>query len=311
MQGEIAILIPCYNEALTVGNVVDAFRRELPDASIYVYDNNSTDGTADVAREHGATVRLEPRQGKGNVLRQMFREIEADCYVVVDGDDTYPAEDVHALIAPIAAGEADMVIGDRLSSGRYEAENKRAFHGFGNRLVVGLVNRLYNAQLTDIMTGYRAMNRVFVKGYPVIGGGFEVETEMSIHAMDKGFRVTQVPCEYRDRPQGSVSKLSTFSDGMRVLRTIASLFREYKPMRFFNMFALLFLIACLACGVPVLAEFARTLYITHVPLAIAAVGCGVISVLFFICGLILDALSRSARRRYELQMYQVYSSRRR
>lgn len=306
---EVAVLIPCYNEAVTIGKVVDDFKRELPQASIYVYDNNSTDDSADIARKHGAIVRHEPRQGKGNVTRQMFREVQADCYVMVDGDDTYPAEDVHTLIAPILANKADMVIGDRLSAGRYEAENKRALHGFGNKLVRGLVNHLYHAELTDIMTGYRAMSRAFVKSYPVVGGGFEIETEMSVHSLDKGFRIEQVPIGYRDRPEGSYSKLSTFSDGLVVLRTIATLFREYKPMRFFNTFALLFLVACLGCGIPVLHEFAMTAYITHVPLAVAAVGFGIVAVLFFMCGLILDAVARSARKRYELQLYALYENR--
>jgi len=306
---EIAVLIPCYNEAVTIGKVVDDFRRELPDATVYVYDNNSSDETAAIAAEHGAVVRYEPRQGKGNVTRQMFREIEADCYVMVDGDDTYPAEDVHALIAPILSGAADMVVGDRLSNGRYSVENQRPLHNFGNGLVCGLINHLYHANLTDVMTGYRAFNRVFVKSYPVVGGGFEIETEMSIHCLDKGFRVAQVPIGYRDRPEGSFSKLSTFHDGTLVLRTIASLFREYKPMRFFNFFAVLFLIACLACGVPVIHEFATTAFITHVPLAVAAVGCAIIAVLFFMCGLILDAVSRTARKRYELQIYRIYEKR--
>ena len=304
---DIAILIPCYNEAVTIAKVVDDFRHELPQATVYVYDNNSTDGTAGIAAEHGAVVRYEHRQGKGNVTRQMFRDIEADCYVMVDGDDTYPAEDVHALIAPVLAGEADMVVGDRLSSGAYGQENKRKFHNGGNALVCRLVNGLYGAQLSDIMTGYRAFSRVFVKSYPVIGGGFEVETEMSIHCLDKGFRVAQVPIGYRDRPAGSYSKLSTFSDGLLVLKTIASLFREYKPMRFFNCLALLCLVVCLACGIPVLHEFALTSFITHVPLAIAASGFGVLSALFFVSGFILDAVARSARQRYELDVYRVFT----
>ena len=301
-----AVLIPCYNESVTIAKVVDDFKRELPDADVYVYDNNSTDGTAEIAAEHGAIVRHERRQGKGNVTRQMFRDIEADCYVLVDGDDTYPAEDVHAMIAPVEAGEADMVIGDRLTNGTYGEENKRAFHGMGNNLVRGLINHLYHAQLTDIMTGYRAFSRVFVKSYPVVSEGFEVETEMSIHCLDKAFKVVQVPIGYRDRPEGSVSKLNTFSDGMLVLRTIASLFREYKPMRFFGTLAVIFLVATLACGIPVLVEFAQTSYITHVPLAIAAVGCAVLTVLFWICGLILDSAARTARKQYELAVYELY-----
>lgn len=307
---DIAILIPCYNEAVTIAKVVDDFKRELPEAKIYVYDNNSTDDTARIAREHGATVKLEPRQGKGNVTRQMFRDIDADCYVMVDGDDTYPAESVHDIIAPILADEADMVVGDRLSNGTYSEENTRAFHSLGNSMVRGMINHLYKADLHDVMTGYRAFNRIFVKSYPVVSNGFEVETEMSIHCLDKGFRIKQVPFVYRDRPEGSYSKLSTLSDGTLVLRTIAALFREYRPLRFFGWIALIFLVACLACGIPVLIEFKMTHYITHVPLVIAAVGCAVLAVLFFICGLILDSVARAARKAYELTVYRLYSERR-
>lgn len=303
---KIAVLIPCYNEAVTIGKVVDDFHRELPQATVYVYDNNSTDGTGDIAREHGAVVKREPRQGKGNVTRQMFRDIEADCYVMADGDDTYPAEAVHELIAPILADEADMVVGDRLSQGAYDSTHARPFHSFGNNLVCGLINRLYGTNLTDVMSGYRAFNRVFVKSYPVASNGFEVETEMSIHCVDKSFRIASVPFAYRDRPEGSVSKLNTFTDGLLVLTTIATLFREYRPMRFFGMLAALFLIACLICGVPVLHEFAQTSFITHVPLAIAAVGCAILSVLFFVCGLILDSAARTARKQYEMNLYEVY-----
>lgn len=303
---QVAILIPCYNEAVTIGKVVDDFARELPQAAIYVYDNNSTDGTARIAREHGAIVKSEPRQGKGNVTRQMFRDVEADCYVMVDGDDTYPAEYVHQLIAPVLADEADMVVGDRLSEGAYDATQVRPFHSFGNSLVCSLINRLYGTNLSDVMSGYRAFNRVFVKSYPVASNGFEVETEMSIHCVDKSFRIASVPFPYRDRPAGSVSKLSTFSDGLLVLRTIATLFREYRPMRFFGTLCALFVIACLACGIPVLHEYAQTAYITHVPLAIAAVGCAIVAVLFFVCGLILDSVARTARKQYELNLYEVY-----
>lgn len=305
---EIAILIPCYNEAVTIGQVVDDFKRELPQASIYVYDNNSTDKTGAIAAQHGAIVRHEHRQGKGNVTRQMFREIQADCYVMVDGDSTYPAHQVHELIAPVLAGDADMVIGDRMSNGAYGAENERAFHSFGNNLVRGLINKLYHAKLTDIMTGYRAFSRVFVKSYPVTSRGFEVETEMSIHCLDKNFKIAQVPIEYQDRPEGSYSKLSTFSDGMLVLKTIASLCREYRPMLFFGILALISLAICLACGIPVIAEYVATLYITRVPLAILAVGFGIVTMLLFSCGLILDSMARTARQQYELEVVRLYSN---
>ena len=301
-----AILIPCYNEAITIGKVVDDFKRELPDADIYVYDNNSVDGTDRIAREHGAIVRYEHRQGKGHVTRQMFREIEADCYVMVDGYDTYDASAVHDMIAPVLANEADMVVGDRMTNGSYEEENTRRFHSFGNTMVRGLINHLYKADMHDIMTGYRAFSRCFVKTYPVISHGFEVETEMTIHCLDKGFRIAQVPFEYRDRPEGSVSKLSTVTDGLLVLKTIAALFREYKPMRFFNWIALVFMLACLCCGVPVIVEYIQTHFVTHIPLAIAAVGCAILAVLLFVCGLILDSVARTARKQYELDVYRVY-----
>ncbi len=303
---KVAVLIPCYNEAITIGKVVDDFKRELPEADIYVYDNNSKDGSDEIAREHGAIVRYEHRQGKGNVTRQMFREIEADCYVMVDGDDTYDAAAVHDMIAPVIANEADMVVGDRLTNGSYDEENTRLFHSFGNTMVRGLINHLYKADMHDIMTGYRAFSRNFVKTYPVISHGFEVETEMTIHCLDKGFRIAQVPFEYRDRPEGSVSKLSTVTDGLLVLKTIAALFREYKPMRFFNWIALVFLLACAGCGIPVIVEYVQTDFITHVPLAIAAVGCAILAVLFFVCGLILDSVARTARKQYELDVYRVY-----
>ena len=303
---KIAILIPCYNEAVTIGKVIDDFKHELPEAEIYVYDNNSTDDTGNVAREHGAIVKREPRQGKGHVTRQMFRDIDADCYVMVDGDDTYNAADVHAIIAPILADEADMVVGDRLTNGSYGKTNTRAFHGFGNALVCGMINGLYKADIHDVMTGYRAFNRVFVRTYPVVSNGFEVETEMTVHALDKGFRIMQVPFEYRERPEGSVSKLNTVGDGLLVLRTIATLFREYKPMRFFGAIAFVFLVACLGCGIPVLVEFAQTAFITHVPLAIAAVGCATLAALSVVCGIILDSNARAVRKQYELQVYEVY-----
>ena len=306
-MSDIAILIPCYNEAVTIGQVVDDFKRELPEANIYVYDNNSTDGSGRIAAEHGAIVRQEHRQGKGNVTRQMFRDIDADCYVMVDGDSTYPAHQVHELIAPVLTGEADMVIGDRLSSGAYGEANDRAFHSLGNNLVRDIVNWLYKADLTDIMTGYRAVSRIFVKSYPVVSSGFEVETEMSLHCLDKKFKVVQVPIEYRDRPEGSYSKLSTFSDGALVLKTIASLCREYRPMLFFGVLSFISLAICLACGIPVIAEYAATQFITRVPLAILAVGFGIVTMLLFSCGLILDSMAKTARQQYEMEVVRLYS----
>lgn len=235
-----AVIIPCYNEAVTIGKVIDDFHRELPGATVYVYDNNSTDGTSQIALEHGATVRLEPRQGKGNVCRQMFRDIDAGCYLMVDGDDTYPAEAARALCDPILAGEADMTVGDRLSNGTYTEENKRAFHGFGNNLVRAMIKWIYGYSFEDVMTGYRAMGQPFVKTFPVLSEGFQIETELSIHAVDHRWRIKDVPVEYRDRPAGSVSKLDTVGDGIKVIAMIGTLFKDYRPLKFFSLIALIF-----------------------------------------------------------------------
>ena len=213
----IAVLVPCYNEAVTIAKVVDDFKRVLPTADIYVYDNNSTDGTGDIAREHGAIVRLETRQGKGNVVRQMIRDIDADAYLMVDGDDTYPAEAAPDLLRPLLDGTADVTVGDRLSNGTYGEENDRAFHGFGNNLVRSLIKHIYHFEFSDVMTGYRGFNQVFAKTFPVESPGFRSRTELSIHAVDKRWRIKEVPIVYRDRPEGSESKLNTFSDGMKVL----------------------------------------------------------------------------------------------
>lgn len=228
----IAILLPCYNESLTIAKVIADFRKELPDATIYVYDNNSTDGSARIAQEAGAEVRHVAQQGKGFVVRRMFREIDADCYVMVDSDDTYPADEVQGLIAPILSGEADMVIGDRLSS-TYMTENKRLFHGFGNKLVRFLIGTIFHQKICDVMTGYRSFNRMFVKNCPILSGGFEIETEMTLFACDKRMSLKEVPITYRDRPEGSVSKLNTFSDGLKVLMMIFNMVRSYRPLPFF------------------------------------------------------------------------------
>ena len=305
---EIAVLIPCYNEELTVGKVIDDFKRELPGATIYVYDNNSKDRTSEVALEHGAIVRKEPRQGKGNAVRSMFRDVVADCYIMVDGDDTYPAEFVHELIQPIVTGEANMVIGDRLSNGTYFDENKRAFHSFGNNLVKGLINFLYKSNITDIMTGYRAFDRFFVKSMPVMSPGFEIETEMSIHALDKKFLLKEVPIDYRDRPEGSESKLNTFSDGIKVLKMIGTLFKDYKPLLFFSLWSLLLLILGLAAGTPVIVEFVQTDFITKIPSAILAVGLVTLAMLSFASGLMLDTVASVHRKQYELELNRIKES---
>ena len=303
-----AVLIPCYNEAVTIAKVVDDFHRVLPEATIYVYDNNSTDGTADIAREHGAVVRHEPRQGKGNVVRQMLRDIDADCYLMVDGDDTYPAEAAPALCAPILGGTADHVVGDRLSNGTYGAENKRAGHAFGNDLVRWLIKVLYGFEYTDVMTGYRAFNRPFAKTLPVLSPGFAIETELSIHAVDKLWRIEQVPIDYRDRPEGSVSKLNTIPDGIRVLRMIASLAKDYRPLPFFGILAALSLLICLLLGVPVIAEFQTTHMVARFPTAFLALGFGILATLFLIAGLILDTVVKGNRRQWEIEAMRVWGS---
>ncbi|MCP1449361.1 glycosyltransferase family 2 protein [Priestia megaterium] len=299
---KVAVLIPCYNEEVTIGKVIDDFKRELPSADIYVYDNNSKDRTSEIALEHGAIVKKEFKQGKGNVVRSMFQEIDADCYVMVDGDDTYPAEFVHQLIEPIRNREANMVIGDRLSNGTYLEENKRAFHNFGNNLVRSLINGLYKSNIKDIMTGYRAYDKLFVKSIPVMSPGFEIETEMSLHALDKRFRLKETAIDYRDRPEGSESKLNTFSDGFKVLRMIFTLFKEYKPLQFFSIWTVLFIVAGLAVGAPVLYEFFDTGFITKVPSSILATGLMVLGVLSFVCGLILDTIASLNRKQYELEL---------
>ena len=265
---KIAVLIPCYNESQTIAKVVNDYKTVLPEADIYVYDNNSTDNTAKIAETAGAIVRYEHKQGKGNVIRSMFREIEADCYLMIDGDDTYPAENARKMVDMVRGG-VDMVIGDRLSS-TYFTENKRIFHNTGNILVRKLVNNFFGGNITDIMTGYRAFSRMFVKSFPVLSKGFEIETEMTIHALDKNFTLASIPVGYRDRPDGSVSKLNTFADGFKVLRTIARLFRDYKPFQFFSIVSgIIFLIALLLL-LPVLVEYYKTGLVPRIPTFIAS-----------------------------------------
>jgi len=305
-QGSVAVLIPCYNEAVTIGKVVDDFHRVLPDATVYVYDNNSSDGTGEIARDHGAVVRAERRQGKGNVVRQMMRDIDADYYLMVDGDDTYPAEAAPELLAPLMADEADMVVGDRLSNGTYGEENDRAFHGFGNDLVRVLIKWIYGFEFSDVMTGYRAYNAVFAKTMPVLSPGFEIETELSIHAVDKRWRIAEVPIDYRDRPEGSESKLDTFSDGCKVLLMILSLFKDYRPLALFSWVSLLFCVLGLVAGVPVVWEFAATGLVPKLPSALLAVALVFIGILSFTCGLILDTVVKGTRKQYELQVTEAY-----
>ena len=303
VQDEIAVIIPCYNEAPTIGKVVDDFHRELPEATVYVYDNASTDATAAIAMGHGATVRFEPRQGKGNVCRQMFRDIDADCYLMVDGDDTYPAESALSLCAPILAGEADMVVGDRLSNGTYAQQNTRAFHGFGNDLVRAMIKWIYGYGFEDVMTGYRAMSRPFVKTIPVLSEGFQIETELSIHAVDRRWRIADVPVEYRDRPEGSVSKLNTVRDGLRVIAMIGTLFKDYRPLKFFSLVALLFCISGLCAGIPVVTEYFTTGLVPRFPTAILAEALMFMAALSLATGFILDAVAKVERKQWELRVY--------
>ncbi len=310
-RDRIAVLIPCYNEEITVGKVVDDFKRELPEATIYVYDNNSTDRTAEIAYEHGAVVRYEPRQGKGNVVRQMFRDIDADCYIMVDGDDTYPAESARELCEPILEGRADMTVGDRLSNGSYSRENKRAFHDFGNKLVCWMIRVIYKYRLEDTMTGYRAFSRTFVKTFPVLSPGFQIETELSIHAVDRRCRIMEVPIIYRDRPEGSMSKLNTFSDGMKVIRMVGSLFKNYRPLKFFSLVALVFLVIGLAFGVPVIIEFLHTGLVERFPTAMLATAFVFLCFLSLATGMILDTVAKVDRKHWELEVYRVESEDRR
>ena len=303
---KVAVLIPCYNEALTIQKVVRDFKRVLPEADIYVYDNNSTDGSAELALKAGAIVRHEYRQGKGNVLRSMFSDIDADCYIMVDADDTYPAENAPEMERIILDGRADMVIGDRLNT-TYFTENKRPFHDFGNRLVRWLVNALFDGDLQDIMTGYRAMNRKFVKEYPLLSKGFEVETEMSMFALDGNYLVKEIPVDYRDRPAGSESKLNTFSDGFRVLKMILMLFRDYKPLLFFSVLSGLCFFLGTILFIPILHEFAVTHLVERFPTLFVSIFLYMASLLFFCSGMILDVLKNNQRKTRELLVKQMDS----
>ncbi len=299
-MNKIAVLIPCYNEELTIEKVVKDFKSELPDADIFVYNNNSKDKSEEIARDAGAIVVNEYKQGKGNVIRSMFRDVDADIYIMVDADDTYPANEVHELIKIVEEGKADMVIGDRLSNGTYENENKRNFHNLGNMIVKNSINLIFNSNLKDIMTGYRVFNRDFVKNFPVISKGFEIETEMSFHALDRNYKIVEIPITYKDRPEGSESKLNTFSDGFRVLLTIFNMCKNYKPFAFFSIISFVLLIISLIIGVPVFIEFFKTGLVTKFPSGILATGIAICGILFFISGVILDTLVRQHKETLEL-----------
>lgn len=303
-MNKIAVLIPCYNESLTIRKVVEDYKTALPEADIYVYDNNSTDHTDKIAREAGAIVRYEYRQGKGNVIRSMFRDIDADCYLMIDGDDTYPAENAREMVNLVLEKGVDMVVGDRLSS-TYFTENKRPFHNSGNRIVRYLINKLFHNDIRDIMTGYRAFSPLFVKSFPVLSKGFEIETEMTIHAVDKNFLIEEIPVTYRDRPAGSESKLNTFSDGFKVLKTIASLFKEYKPFHFFSWISGILWIIALVFFVPVLLEYFKTGLVRKFPTVIVCGVTATIGSLMWICGVILDVIVKKHRQLYELELNQL------
>lgn len=300
-MSKIAVLIPCYNEEQTVAKVVKDFKEELPEADIYVYDNNSSDKTAEVAKKAGAIVKHEYMQGKGNVIRRMFREIDADCYLMVDGDDTYPAKHAKEMCNLVIEGKAEMVVGDRLSS-TYFTENKRMFHNFGNTLVRFLVNHTFKSDVKDIMTGYRAFSYTFVKSFPIISGGFEIETEMTIHALDKKMKLENVLIDFRDRPEGSESKLNTVSDGVKVLKTIATLFKQYRPLAFFSWCSLIALLIGVGFFIPPLIGFIKTGLVEKFPSLIAASFFGIIAIQLFSCGLILDSISRKDRQNFELHL---------
>jgi glycosyltransferase involved in cell wall biosynthesis len=304
----VAVILPAYNEELTIAGTIESFARELPEARIVVVNNNSKDRTAEIAT---ATIQRlgcdgevihERCQGKGNAMRRAFMEVEADVYVLSDADMTYPAEQARELMRPVLQNEADMVVGDRHSGGDYSRENKRALHGMGNRLVQGLINSLFRSKLVDIMSGYRVMNRRFVKNYPILVDGFQVETDLTLHALDKRFRIVEVPVAYKDRPSGSFSKLNTLSDGMRVVWTIFRILRHYRPMPFFGSLALAFFLAGLAAGMPVLSDWIRFKYIYHVPLAVLATGCEIVAVVMLAIGLVLDSLVHLQRMAYEREL---------
>ena len=301
---KIAVLLPCYNESKTIAKVVGAFRRVLPAATIYVYDNNSTDGTAEIAEKAGAVVRHEYQQGKGNVIRRMFREIDAECYIMADGDDTYPPDEADKMVDMVLNRQADMVVGDRLSS-TYFTENKRPFHNFGNSLVRKSINLLFKNDIKDIMTGYRAFSYEFVKTFPVLSKGFEIETEMSIHAIDKNMAVENFVIEYRDRPEGSESKLNTYSDGMKVLRTIFRLYRTYRPFKFFGLWALLLALISVGFFIPVLSTYFKTGLVPNFPTLIVCCFTLLAAIQSLFAGLMLQTMVQKNRQDFEMHLHEV------
>ena len=298
---KIAVLIPCYNESKTIEKVVKDYKKALPEADVYVYDNNSKDGTDEIAKKAGAIVRYEYKQGKGNVIRTMFKEIDADCYLMIDGDDTYPAEHAREMCDYVLNGKADMVIGDRLSS-TYFKENKRPFHNFGNRLVRGLINTLFKSKVKDIMTGYRAFSYDFVKTFPILSKGFEIETEMTIHSLDKNFKLVEIPVQYRDRPDGSVSKLNTFSDGFKVIKTIIRLFKDYKPSLFYGIIGTIFTLISIGFVTPVFIDYFKTGLVPRFPTLIFSGFMLMIGIINYVCGVILEGVAKKYRLLFELNL---------
>lgn len=305
LMSKVAVLIPCYNESLTIEKVIVDFKKALPEADIYVYDNNSIDGTDEIAKKAGAIVKYEKRQGKGNVIRSMFRDIDADCYLMIDGDDTYPAEHARIMVEHVINENVDMVIGDRLSS-TYFIENKRLFHNAGNRLVRLLINKLFKSNVKDIMTGYRAFSKVFVKNIAILSKGFEIETEMTIHALDKNFLLKEIPVTYRDRPEGSVSKLNTISDGVKVLKTIVALFRDYKPFAFFTSISIVIFFIAAVLFFPVFIDFLNSGVVLRFPTLIVSGFLAVVSILLWVCGIILDVIVKKQNQVYELMLNHFY-----
>lgn len=303
---KIAVLGPCYNEGKTIEKVVTDFKRVLPEAVIYVYDNNSTDGTAEIAAKAGAVVRHEYYQGKGNVIRRMFQEVDAECYLMVDGDDTYPAESAREMADKVLERNVDMVVGDRLSSTYFE-ENKRPFHNFGNSIVRWGINTFFKNDIKDIMTGYRAFSYRFVKTFPVLSKGFEIETEMSIHAIDKNMFVENVVIDYRDRPEGSVSKLNTYSDGIKVIGTIVRLFQTYRPLAFFGTVAAILMVLAIGFFIPVWITYADTGMVPNFPTLIVCGFVALASIQSFFAGLILQTMYRKNRQDFEMQLHDCYA----
>ena len=306
VMDEIAVLIPCYNEKNTIEKVVKDFKECLPEATVYVYDNNSVDGSDELAKNAGAIVRYEHQQGKGNVIRRMFSEIDAKCYIMVDADDTYPASSAREMVDKVLIDRADMVVGDRLSS-TYFKENKRPFHNFGNSLVRNSINSLFKSNIKDIMTGYRAFSYRFVKTFPVLSKGFEIETEMSIHAVDKNMYVENVVIEYKDRPQGSISKLNTYSDGFKVLRTIMRLYRTYRPSRFFGLVSSILVLLATGFMIPVIIEYIQTGLVPRFPTLIVCGFVVIAAIQSFFSGQILKTIYQKNRQDFEIDLYKITS----